>query len=170
MTKTHYTEADLLETYYLQPGASMPVMMHLADCQECAARYERLERKLRQAAACAHDKPETFWARQRLMVLRRIEQRKARYSSVLRATRIAAAAALAFFLGGAVVYKSVQPALQREPLLVTHTASQSVVIAPPPANEITAEHDPWQSEELRDFHSVVEWESWGDASKPGDEL
>src|SRR6266487_4432284 len=50
--KTHFSEADLLETYYLQPGESMPVMMHLAVCDECAAKYERLERKLREAAAC----------------------------------------------------------------------------------------------------------------------
>ena len=65
----HYSEADLLETYYMQPGASMPVMMHLADCSDCAARYERLEKKVRGLSACAHDdKPETFWARQRLMI------------------------------------------------------------------------------------------------------
>ena len=64
----HYSEADLLETYYMQPGASMPVMMHLADCADCAARYERLEQKVRGLAACAHDeKPDTFWARQRIV-------------------------------------------------------------------------------------------------------
>ena len=61
--KQHFTEADLLETYYTQPGESMPVMMHLADCAECAARYERLDRKMRSLTACAHDKPESFWAR-----------------------------------------------------------------------------------------------------------
>ena len=51
MTK-HYSEADLLETYYMQPGQSLPVMMHLAECNDCAARYERLEHKLREAASC----------------------------------------------------------------------------------------------------------------------
>lgn len=55
--KEHYTEADLLETYYVEPGASMPVMMHLASCAECAARYDRLERKMREAAACHPEKP-----------------------------------------------------------------------------------------------------------------
>ena len=79
--KPHFSEADLLETYYTQPGQSMPVMMHLADCPECAARYERLERKVRGLAACAHDqtieeKPETFWARQRLSVMRKIDGRR----------------------------------------------------------------------------------------------
>ena len=43
----HYSEADLLETYYTQPGESMPVMMHLAGCHDCAARYQRLAQKLR---------------------------------------------------------------------------------------------------------------------------
>ena len=50
--KDHFTEADLLETYYMEPGASMPIMMHLANCAECAARYERLDRKMREAGAC----------------------------------------------------------------------------------------------------------------------
>src|SRR6185295_4942814 len=67
--KTHYTEADLLETYYTQPGESMPVMMHLAQCSECAARYERLERKLRDAASCDVERPDTFWSRQRHLIM-----------------------------------------------------------------------------------------------------
>lgn len=50
--KEHFTEADLLETYYMEPGASMPIMMHLASCADCAARYERLDRKMREAGAC----------------------------------------------------------------------------------------------------------------------
>ena len=47
----HFSEADLLETYYTEPGQSMPVMMHLAECKECAARYARLDRKLREAGS-----------------------------------------------------------------------------------------------------------------------
>ena len=50
--KPHFSEADLLETYYTRPGESMPVMMHLANCSECAERYERLDKKMREAAAC----------------------------------------------------------------------------------------------------------------------
>lgn len=166
MNKTHYTEADLLETYYMQPGASMPVMMHLADCRECAARYDRLERKLRQAASCDHDKPETFWARQRLLIVRRIEERKARYASAMRTTRVAAAAAFALFLGGAIVYKTVEPALKPEVIVVATAATQTPPPAPPQtAIELTGAHDAWQSDELQEFHSVVEWESWGDALK-----
>ena len=59
--KDHFTEADLLETYYMEPGASMPVMMHLANCADCAARYERLDRKLREAAVCHTEKRRSPW-------------------------------------------------------------------------------------------------------------
>ena len=47
----HYSEAELLETYYMMPEQSAPVMQHLAQCDECIARYNRLEQKLRAAAA-----------------------------------------------------------------------------------------------------------------------
>src|SRR6185503_14006467 len=94
----HYSEADLLETYYMQPGASMPVMMHLADCSDCAARYERLEKKVRGLSSCAHDdKPDTFWARQRISVMRKIGTQRS--SSFARVTRVAAAALLVGALG-----------------------------------------------------------------------
>lgn len=148
--KEHYTEADLLETYYTQAGESMPVMMHLADCSDCAARYERLDRKLRSLAACDHQKPETFWARQRMAVMRRIDARRTRMSL---AGRVAAAAGLVLVLGGGAM---------------TWKSSTSV-----PATEVVAEADadasmpadPWQSDELKDLQSVVAWESWVEPSR-----
>jgi predicted anti-sigma-YlaC factor YlaD len=146
----HFSEADLLETYYTQPGESMPVMMHLADCSECAARYERLERKLREASVCTTEKPATFWTRQRLQIMRRVDAQNATASSARRMLRVAAAAILSFFLGGAVVYESVKPA-------------HLINVAPVAAQPVTSPsdiHDAWQSEELQDFHNVVEWESW----------
>ena len=154
--KKHYSEADLLETYYTRPGASMPVMMHLADCAECAARYERLEKKLREAAACDTTKPETFWTRQRISVMRKIEAQRNTGSPWKRTLRMAAAAAFAFVLGGTVVYQS------------TRTVPTVVVTASPAPAAVN--EDPWQSEELKDFHSVVEWESWVEpnAQKNGD--
>src|SRR6185436_8055439 len=97
----HFSEADLLETYYTQPGESMPVMMHLAECSECASRYERLERKVRGLAECEHDKPETFWARQRLSIMRRVQERRAPAFA-----RYAAAAAIVLVLGGVVAYRN----------------------------------------------------------------
>jgi hypothetical protein len=159
----HYSEADLLETYYMQPGESMPVMMHLAECPDCAARYERLETKLREAATChtsADDRPDTFWARQRHSIMRSIGAHRERSATAARTTRAAAAALLAFFLGGAVVYQSVKPHSPSQGP-VTLTAKNTPPPAPSPADEPVA-HDPWQTDELRDFHAVVAWETWVD--------
>jgi predicted anti-sigma-YlaC factor YlaD len=150
----HFSEADLLETYYTQPGESMPVMMHLADCSECAARYERLERKLREASVCTTEKPATFWTRQRLQIMRSIDKQQSHAISARRTLRVAAAAILSFFLGGAVVYESVQPAHQPVPVVKAAPAAAQTA---PSASDI---HDAWQSEELQDFHNVVEWEAW----------
>jgi hypothetical protein len=143
----HYSEADLLETYYMQPGASMPVMMHLADCADCATRYERLEKKVRGLAACAHDdKPDTFWARQRIAVMRKLP----RHSSAARTTRIAAAALLVATLGGWMASR------QRE--------APAPLVQPEITVQVTTPADPWESEELDEYRSLVAWESWEDQS------
>ena len=162
--KPHFSEADLLETYYTQPGESMPVMMHLARCSECAARYERLERKLREAASCHSEKPDTFWTRQRIAIQRRIADRSAQAASVARTLRIAAALSMAFFLGGAIVYKSVEPQLQSPPAVSVSNRQPSAAGRQPlrSNDELLLTHDAWQSDELKDFHAVVEWESWVD--------
>ena len=159
-TTRHYSEADLLETYYTQPGESMPVMMHLASCSDCAARYDRLDRKLREAAACGtHEQPETFWTRQRYSIMKRINARRQSRFELPRTTRMAAAAALAFFLGGAVVYETVKPRLQQAP---------AAAPAPAVAKADPAVHDAWQSDELQGYHSMVAWESWVDQPQSGD--
>jgi hypothetical protein len=156
--KQHYSEADLLETYYTQPGASMPVMMHLAGCSDCAARYERLDAKLRGTATCHSDKPETFWARQRISVMRKIDAQRSRSGAVARVTRIAAAAAFALVVGGVVTLRQ----HQEVPLTTTYaTATHAPATASPNDNAVTTvPTDPWKSEELEDFHSMVAWESW----------
>jgi predicted anti-sigma-YlaC factor YlaD len=152
MMKTHYSEADLLETYYMQPGESMPVMMHLANCRDCAARYEALERKLREAASCStREHPETFWTRQRIAIQRKIAARGARTTRVAQVTRVAAAAVLAFFLGGVITWHEVKP---------TQTPQVIVKTQPVAVDDLQIPHDPWQDEELSDFHNVVHWESW----------
>jgi anti-sigma factor RsiW len=139
----------------------MPVMMHLAGCEECAARYERLERKLREAASCEVERPETFWSRQRHLVMRKIDSRRDNVARIIRTTRIAAAAAFAFFLGGAVMYKTVEPEIKAPTVTVVSTAQTRT--------QTTKTDDPWQSDELKEFHSVVQWESWVD-TKNGDQL
>jgi len=166
--KPHFSEADLLETYYTQPGQSMPVMMHLADCPECAARYERLERKVRGLAACAHDqtieeKPETFWARQRLSVMRKIDGRRDRKSALARVARIAAAAALVLVLGALITWKQVDQSPSR-PVAEETTLTASAA----PLDDSTRQLDdsPWASDELNDYSSMVAWESWVEEGDP----
>jgi hypothetical protein len=151
--KSHYSEADLLETYYTQPGESMPVMMHLASCEECAARYEKLAQKLRDAAACSTEKPDSFWARQRLSIMRKLPLVKKPQVRNHGPARIAAAAVLAFMLGGAFVYevRRHEPMPATPPVQATSTKS---------ADDLQLPRDPWQSEELQDFQPIVQWESW----------
>jgi hypothetical protein len=159
--KNHFSEADLLETYYMQPGDSMPVMMHLASCNECAARYERLERKMREAAVCS-TKPETFWSRQRLSIMRRVAAQPARVARIGSLARVAAAAVLAFALGGAVMYQEVK---NDKPVPPAAPKAASVTVAPT-VDEMHAPINPWESEELTQFHEVVQWESWESDSSP----
>ena len=157
MTTKHFSEAELLETYYTQPGESMPVMMHLAACADCAARYDRLEQKLRGLAACdareIDDKPQTFWTRQRMLIMRGIDARKQHGEHVSRAWRVAAAALLWFVLGGTIVYRTVDVP---KPQPAAAAVQQKVQAEDPVA------HDAWQSDELHDFHGMVQWETWSD--------
>ncbi len=151
--KQHFSEADLLETYYTRPGESLPVMMHLADCTECAARYERLERKMRSLSQCSHhedEKPESFWVRQRMQVMRRIDARRERTASFARVTRIAAAAMLVLVLGALVTWDRVE---EPAPVPVVETV-QSV------SPDMSTTTDPWQSDELNEYSSMVAWETW----------
>ena len=167
MTKPHYSEADLLETYYTQPGASLPVMLHLADCSDCAARYERLDAKLRGMAQCHTDQPETFWARQRLSIMKQVHNRGSRRPS--RLMGVAAAAMLAFVLTGVMTFrKPTSPA----PAPPTATVAAVPATTAATSTEITSSDDPWQSDELKDFESMVAWESWVDphqTQKSGDQ-
>jgi hypothetical protein len=132
----HYTEADLLETYYTQPGESLPVMLHLADCADCAARYERLDLKIRRLADEPHYTTEQFWVRQRASIMRKIEVRR----RVPLFARFAAAAMLALVIGGTISW----PLLRR----------------PEPPAETVVSEDPWESEPLQAYQPLVEWESW----------
>ena len=141
--KTHYSEADLLETYYTQPGETMPVMMHLATCTECAARYDRLDRKLREAASCHPERSGAAWAQQRAAIMNRIIAPRSRAVG-----RFVAAAALVIAIGGSAAYQ-----------VLNYTPANAAAPAAAVAEE-QVPADPWQSEELEEFGAVVEWESW----------
>ncbi|HEV3486579.1 MAG TPA: hypothetical protein VG106_14305 [Vicinamibacterales bacterium] len=159
----HYSEADLLETYYTQPGESLPVMMHLADCADCAARYERVEKKVRGLAACEHDKPETFWARQRMSIMRRIDAEGRRTSTFARGARLAAAAALVVVVGGVATWQVNEESRSQGVEKKTTTASVSLDDSTTRRLDDSAAADPWQSDELNEYQSMVAWESWVDA-------
>ena len=142
--KTHYTEADLLETYYTQPGESMPVMLHLAQCEECSARYDRLDRKLREAAVCHPAREEGFWAAQRAAILSRI-QHGSSSRPLVGLLPLAAAILVAFVAIGAFFLQRPEPA----------------AVPVPERVEAAVPADPWQEEELQEFGAVVDWETWG---------
>src|SRR5438105_7799286 len=133
----HYTEADLLETYYMQPDEASNIITHVNECRECQERYRRLAQKLRDVAACPSDKPPTFWTRQRMIITRAVENARRQSDTAARTGRIAAAAMLAFVLGGAVVYKTIPP------------KPQVVVVTPPTvttsvaSDDLQIPRDPW---------------------------
>jgi len=155
--KEHYNEADLLETYYMQPSEASEIIAHVNGCDACQQRYRRLSEKLRDTASCSTDKPETFWTRQRMLISRAVDRaRHESGSSAVRGGRIAAAAMLAFVLGGAVVYKTVQP--PKAPVVIVAQSST----ATSEDMDLQVPRDPWQDDELKDFGSVVAWESWNE--------
>jgi predicted anti-sigma-YlaC factor YlaD len=163
MTK-HYSEADLLETYYMEPEEASAIIEHVNGCSVCQDRYRRLGQKLRDLAACPTEKPATFWTRQRLMIMRAIDNTRVHSERVRRVGRMAAAAMLVFLLGGVVAYKTVQP--KAPTVAITHQT-----VAPLAASDdLQVPRDPWQSDELKDFGTVVQWESWVDAKGRGSSL
>jgi hypothetical protein len=162
--KEHYSEVDLLETYYTDAESAGIVGLHVSGCERCTMTLARLRIKMMTPApaSCSADaKPEPFWDRQRSAIMSSISSRNARSLQTHRFSRIAAAAALSFLLGGAVVYEARLP--HRQP--GTTQASAPSVAAPElsedrTGDELTAPADPWQSDELRDFQNVVSWQSW----------
>lgn len=164
INERHYTEADLLETYYTEPGASMPVMMHLARCGECAARYDRLARKLRGIGACESERPASFWSRQRSSILQQVGTRQhgRRWGGTV--ARLAAAAVFVLTVGGIATWREMTPAAASHPQAAA--AAQPVEIA---ADDAQVAADPWQSEQLREFQDVVEWESWVEPPTKGEQ-
>ena len=154
--KEHYTEADLLETYYMQPSEASEIIVHVNGCNACQERYRKLSQKLRETSACSTEKPETFWSRQRMIIARAVDRaRHQTEPAAVRGGRIAAAAMLAFILGGAVVYKTVQP--KKAPVVVV---AQQTATTPSDDLDLQVPRNPWQDDELKDFGTVVAWESW----------
>jgi hypothetical protein len=162
--KEHYSEVDLLETYYTDAESAGIVGLHVSGCERCTMTLARLRIKMMTPApaACAADaKPEAFWERQRSAIMNTVGARSARSFQTHRFSRIAAAAALSFLLGGAVVYETTLPhRLQRPPQPSVQVLAAPEISEDRTGDELTAPADPWQSDELSDFHNVVSWQSW----------
>lgn len=165
--KTHYSEADLLEMHYLKPCMNTAMLAHIDSCAECTAKMKRLEEKLRSVECETPQMPETFWQRQRISILRRAEGEKRKATAAGRALRVAAAAILAFLLGGVVTYRSLEPRLNAPARTQTTATTTMAATSTPVSDDPQILRDPWQSDELNDFHSVVKWETWIDAKSGG---
>lgn len=167
--KQHCTEVDLLELYYLPDG---PVAKdgHVSGCSECQARFEHLSAKLRSAAdrhlGTVDRLPETFWARQRVAIDRAVQKQRGAHSPWSFRT----AAALLIALLGVVLLVS-RDRIQRAPALIATesavTAAEAAVTDTAPLNVIGSTDDPWQSEALSSYRSVIDWEEWVDEGTSG---
>ncbi|MFA6955517.1 MAG: hypothetical protein WC538_06555 [Thermoanaerobaculia bacterium] len=166
MTK-HYGTGELLAYAYLPEDDA--VSRHLDGCDACMGRFKTLRAELDRHASepIGAERPETFWKRQELSVMRAIETR-GRRASWLTARFAAAAAAVLFvvtaFLAGRGSVTSATATSTVVTATVASTATSS--IATSQESGLTSSQlstDPWQSEQLQDFQSVVDWETWVEA-------
>lgn len=159
----HYSEVELLELYYI-PGAATKAYLHVAECESCRGTYDRLEKKLRSAASSCdgvEQKPDSFWSRQRLTIMRDVS-RAAPARRVHSRYLAAAAAAIVITISG-VVWNFNQSNLTNE---LARIESRSAVLISSSQERADAEFtDPWDSEQLGEFRSVIEWESWVPSSR-----
>lgn len=164
----HFDELELLDAFYL-PDSAPEQMQHVGQCGECAARFAALSRELRQSAAelDAHldAKPETFWTRQRLAIVRDLDG-GARRAQVAAWRRFAVAASFFAVLGTALLVHP-RPQVTHAPAPVTRTVTAATPRDAAAVDVVAASDDPWQSDELSAYHDVVQWESWSDDSRKG---
>ena len=164
MNERHYTTGELLSHAYLPDDTG--ITAHLAACESCGDRFAEIREGIRAHASSegALELPETFWKRQELAVMRAVERRGRRMPGV--GAQLAAAAALILVVASFVAGRgSVAPAGDQPVATVTSTIAAGSVTAAASAQEnaLTSSQittDPWQSEQLEDFQSVVDWENW----------
>lgn len=162
MTK-HYGYDELLAHAYL-PEENAELELHIASCERCEERFRALRAELARHAqgAAQMEKHETFWKRQELGVMRAIDRRQRRIPGI--GAQLAAAAVVVFVVGAFWIGRG---SVTNAPSTITGTAP-IVATASPIAvqdnglasTQLTT--DPWQSEQLEDFQSVVDWETWDD--------
>lgn len=162
----HLDVADLVELHYL--GDESAAAAHVRACGLCAAGLERIREELRRDVSLhaerLHARPDTFWQRQRLAILRSLSGRRVEPRPT---ARYAAAAALVVMLSGALAYKTLIPGSDRsspsEPATIataTATAAPAETSPTPVTVATTSASDPWESDALDEYHDLVNWESW----------
>jgi hypothetical protein len=149
----HWDDASLLEAHYLELTGQGERASHLAACADCSARLATVVSLVREDAEFA-EPPDSFFTRQRMQVERRVAA-GARSHGGTRIFHVAIAAMLALVLGGLLFYRSTTRVVT--PATVTQTASSQVTAQN--NEDLTVPRDPWESDQLKDFSSVVEWES-----------
>ena len=110
-----------------------------------------------------HEKPDTFWVRQRMSIMRRVAGGRDRRASFARVTRVAAAAMIVLVLGTIAMWDRVDESSHRpgaETASIAKPASAPATLDDPTTR--TLDDSPWASDELDEYSSIVAWESWVD--------
>lgn len=168
----HFEDGELLAAVLSTDDESGVAATHLRDCADCRARHAHVREALRDSLPAPVAQPDTFWRRQQLQIERRVSREGRGAMHPGRVLSVAAAAILAFVLSAVGIYRSFQ---QPAPAATTQTASIATVQNTSTATAATHEEllqssqDPWASDELKGYHSVVEWESWVDTKNKGDQ-
>jgi len=157
----HYSEVELLELYYV-PGAATQAYLHVASCDRCRATYDGLESKLRTAASSCdrlEEKPESFWTRQRLAIMRDVS--RATPARGIHSRYLAAAAAAIIITISGVSWNVNQSTSGADLTRIESQSAQLASMGDASDTEVSlAAANPWDSEQLNEFGSVIEWESW----------
>lgn len=146
----HLDHADLIELSLVDENDDRTE--HLKKCDACQGAMRAVSAELdadrKAIAAEVSALPATFWQRQELSITREIaRQRRRRYT-----IRYAAAAVFAVVAASGAFF------MQPEPVVVAPVQQQVAL----PVNEapLSTESDPWESDQLSDYSSLVDWESW----------
>lgn len=150
----HLDAADIVELM-LVDESDEDKRRHLVDCASCtdasADVKTLLDSQKSEHRAAVAAMPETFWSRQRFAATRAIARRRRRAI----VARLSTAAALIAAVVAGAMFSSNDPATTAPPQQ-PQIAQAAAELTPP---DLVAE-DPWESEQLSDYGTLVDWESW----------
>lgn len=154
----HLDDGSLLEAYYLEETTTGSTGRHLSACVDCRRRLESVTAFLSQPDT--EPLTESFWEQQGESIQKKIAVAEGTAPLLRRTFHLAAAAILVVVLGSLLMLQSARVVSQP---VVSITAA---AVAAPAAEELTVPSDPWESEQLKPFSSMVEWESLMDQKMP----